>query len=814
MAETELANSYDASSITVLEGLEAVRKRPAMYIGDTDVRGLHHLIWEVVDNSIDEALQGFGKLISVQIRTDGSVCVTDSGRGIPTGIHPSEGTSTVEVVLTKLHAGGKFDHGAYKVSGGLHGVGVSCVNALSQWLEVNVFRDGEAHWMRFERGVPKAPLSRVGSSDKRGTQVIFKADSKIFTTTEIDFEIVANRMRETAYLMGSSGITIDLEDQRSGQKEHFEYPQGLRTFVEHINTNKEPLHAEIVHVVKETTSPDMPGVKYTLEVALQYTDTYQENIYTFVNNIKTPGGGTHLAGFKTGLTRTLNAYAKASKVIKDSDKLQLTGDDFREGVTAIVSVYVPDPQFEGQTKDKLGNREVEGVVNSAFGDFFARYLEEHPAIAKAIVQKAVRAQAAREAARIARDLVRRKSALASGNLPGKLADCQSDDKNESEIYLVEGDSAGGSAKEGRDRRFQAILPLKGKILNVEKARLDKMLGHSEIQTIISALGCGIADDFDLEKVRYGKTIIMTDADVDGSHIRTLLLTFFFRHMRPLIENGMLYIAQPPLYKIKSKEGERYVASDAELRRTLAELSASSITIRDQIAGREWKGAEVRPVLEDLRHLEEAIARAIPVWTRLSKERVVEGFDGEHVPPYWARAGGQDHLFESHEKLVDFLELQRATLAAGESLRVCDGPDSAVGREGAHVITARLPHTEELALVLISLAGRGLMFRGGGRFEVARSRASNECTTLLALAESVRKSSEGEVELQRYKGLGEMNPEQLWESTMDPSRRRLYHVRLEDEVAADNIFTLLMSNLVEPRREYIERHALEVRNLDV
>ena len=815
MVETEqISGGYDASSITVLEGLEAVRKRPAMYIGDTDVRGLHHLIWEVVDNSIDEALAGHATHVSVVIRADGAVMVTDNGRGIPTGIHAAEGVSTVEVVLTKLHAGGKFDHGAYKVSGGLHGVGVTCVNALSQWLEVNVFREGKVHWMHFDRGVPKSPLAVVGTTDKRGTQVIFKADPKIFTTTEIDYETVASRLRETAYLMGTRKLSIELEDQRSGQKEQFAFADGLRTFVAHINKNKEALHPEVVHMDRVATSPEIPGVEYKVEVALQYTDTYQESIFTFVNNIKTPGGGTHLAGFKTALTRTLNAYAKQEKLLKESDKLQLTGDDFREGLTAIISVYVPDPQFEGQTKDKLGNREVEGVVNSAFGDFFSRYLEEHPALAKGIVQKAVRAQAAREAARKARDLVRRKSALASGNLPGKLADCQSDDKNESELYLVEGDSAGGSAKEGRDRRFQAILPLKGKILNVEKARLDKMLGHSEIQTIISALGCGIADDFDLEKVRYGKTIIMTDADVDGSHIRTLLLTFFFRHMKPLIENGMLFIAQPPLYKLKNKDGERYIASDVELRRTLAELSAKSIVVKDVGAKREWSGAPLREMLEDLRHLEELVERAIPVWTRIPKERLIESFDGERVLTYWVHAANQDYLFESPEKQGDFVELLRAKLAPGEALRVCDGPESRVPREQAHAITARLTHGQELASALASLEQRGLQFRGGGRFEVVRGRATTECGSLLALAEAVRKTSEGDVELQRYKGLGEMNPEQLWESTMDPARRRLYHVRLEDEVAADNIFTLLMSNLVEPRREYIEHHALEVRNLDV
>jgi DNA gyrase subunit B len=514
------------------------------------------------------------------------------------------------------------------------------------------------------------------------------------------------------------------------------------------------------------------------------------------------------------LTRTFNNYAKSAKIIKESDKTQLTGDDFREGVTAILSMYVPDPQFEGQTKDKLGNREVQGIVESAVGDFLATYLEEHASTARAIIQKAVRAQAAREAARKARDLVRRKSALASGNLPGKLADCQSDDKNESELYLVEGDSAGGSAKEGRDRRYQAILPLKGKILNVEKARLDKMLAHSEIQTIISALGCGIAEEFDLEKVRYGKTIIMTDADVDGSHIRTLLLTFFFRHMRPLIENEMLFIAQPPLYRLKTKEGERYIASDAELRRALVELSAHSITIRDLEAAREWRGAELAELLDELRRLEDAIERVIPLWTRIPPQRLIAAWGGEHVPAYWAFASGEDHFFESQEKLGDFLELQKLSVRRGETLLVCDGPECPISREAAHVVTARLPHAEDLHAVLRALETRGLKFRGGGRFEVARGKQVIEAASVMELAAAVRKSAEGEVDLQRYKGLGEMNPEQLWESTMDPARRRLYRVLLEDEFAADEIFTILMSPGVEPRREYIERHALEATNLDV
>jgi DNA gyrase subunit B len=811
MTEVKTPDSYGAESITVLEGLEAVRMRPAMYIGDTDVRGLHHLVWEVVDNSVDEALAGFAKRILVEIRTDGSISVTDDGRGIPVGIKEGYGISTVELVLTKLHAGGKFDHGAYKVSGGLHGVGVSCVNALSEWLEVSVRQNGKEHWMRFHRGVPEAPLELRGPAERRGTQVVFKPDGLIFRTLDFDYETVANRLRETAYLMGSRGLAIELVDQRTGHRETFEFPGGLRDFVQHINKNKEPQHPDVIHFVKGATTEEIPGVEYVVEVAMQYTDAYQENVFTFVNNIKTPGGGTHLSGFRTALTRTLNAYAKQEKLLKDSDKIQLTGDDFREGLTAIVSAFVPDPQFEGQTKDKLGNREVEGVVNSVVGDVLARYLEEHPQVARAIVQKAIRAQAAREAARKARDLVRRKSALASGNLPGKLADCQSDDKAESELYLVEGDSAGGSAKEGRDRRFQAILPLKGKILNVEKARLDKMLAHSEIQTIISALGCGIADEFDLEKVRYGKTIIMTDADVDGSHIRTLLLTFFFRHMRPLIEAGMLYIAQPPLYKVKVKTGERYIASEADLRRTLIELAVDSTTIRETGAAREWKDAALAELLDDLRRLEEALERAIPLWTRIPPEKLIETWDGTRVASHWVHAGGVDHFFESAEKQADFLELRRAGVR-GE-LRVYDGPDSHVARDDAHVLASRLPHAHEVSEVLASIEGRGLSIKGAA-FDVQRGKSVHACADLYELARSIRKSAEGEVDVQRYKGLGEMNPEQLWESTMDPERRRLYRVQLDDEFVADEIFTVLMSNQVEARREYIERYALEVTNLDV
>ena len=805
-------SEYGAGSITILEGLEAVRKRPAMYIGDTDVRGLHHLIWEVVDNSIDEALAGHATRVEITILANGAVRVCDDGRGIPTDLHEGEGVSGVEVVMTRLHAGGKFDHGAYKVSGGLHGVGVSCVNALSEWLEVTVHRDGKEHRMRFERGVPTGSLEEVGPSDRRGTEITFMADDTVFRTTEVEWEIVCTRLRETAYLMGSRGIVLDLKDERSGHEEHFEFVEGLRTFVKHLNKNREVLHPEPVYFLKSVTVPESPD-EYQVELAMQYSDSYQESTFTFVNNIKTPGGGTHLAGLKAGLTRTLNNYAKQQKLVKDSDKLP-SGDDFREGLTAVLSLYVPDPQFEGQTKDKLGNREVQGLVESVVGDLLSTYLEENPAVAKVLVMKAMRAQQAREAARKARELVRRKSALASGNLPGKLADCQSNDREESELFLVEGDSAGGSAKEGRNRRFQAILPLKGKILNVEKARLDKMLGHSEILVIISALGCGIADEFDVSKVRYGKTIIMTDADVDGSHIRTLLLTFFFRHMRPLIEQGMLFIAQPPLYRIKTKKVEEYVATDGELRRRLQALSLDSIAIRDLESGKEWTGAELNELLSELGKVEELVAAAIPVWTRVTAAAVLAAWTGDQMPMHWASADGVDHFFNTKSEVGDFLELQKVGLTEDEELIVYDGPESDVTRDRAHVTTARIRRPENLHEALIALQDRGLLFRGGGRWEVVQGKNVIESTNLLDLAQAVRKSFEGEVDIQRYKGLGEMNPDQLWESTLDPERRRLYRVEIEDEFVADEIFTILMSPGVEARREYIERYALEVTNLDV
>ncbi len=808
--EPKVPQAYDAQSITVLEGLEAVRVRPAMYIGDTDVRGLHHLIWEVVDNSMDEALAGFARHCWVTIKSDGAVSVRDDGRGIPVDMHPTEKMPAVEVALTKLHAGGKFNKNSYKVSGGLHGVGVSCVNALSEHLEVVVDRDSKSYRMTFERGVRKTPLEVIGKSTATGTTVTFHPDPTIFSTTEIVYDIVSKRLREMAYLMGTRGISIELLDERTGHHEHFEFPQGLVTFVENINKNKDALHPDVVHLLKTVPSTERPDREYEVELALQYNDTYQETVYTFVNNINTHGGGTHLAGLKSALTRTLNNYAKQQKIVKDSEELP-SGDDFREGLAAVLSLKVPEPQFEGQTKDKLGNREAQGIVESVVNETLSTYLEEHPAVAKAIVLKAVRAQAAREAARKARDLVRRKSALASGNLPGKLADCQSSNLEESELYLVEGDSAGGSAKMGRDRRFQAILPLKGKILNVERARLDKMLAHSEIQLIISAMGTGIADEFDLTKLRYGKTIIMTDADVDGSHIRTLLLTFFFRHMRQLVDDGHLYIAQPPLYKLTTKKDSRYVTTDAELRQILIDRGVDALSVLDPRSNKTWEGAQLRALCEDLRRLEDLAAIVAPPWARLNFAELVKSFDGKRVHTHWASASGVEHWFDSLGELQNFLELMKLKF---RDMKVFEGPQSAFSRDDADVVVCHLAHTEELTKVLMQLSAKGLQFKGGGEWTVIGGKEPITCTTPVQLSLALKKSAQADIDIQRYKGLGEMDADQLWESTMDPTKRTLYQVTMDDAFAADQIFTILMSDGVEERRAYIERHALEITNLDV
>ncbi len=804
-------NSYSADSITILEGLEAVRVRPAMYIGDTDFRGLHHLIWEVVDNSIDEALAGQATYCKVVIREDGSISVSDDGRGIPVDIHAKEGIPAVEVVLSSLHAGGKFDSDTYKVSGGLHGVGVSCVNALSEWLEVVVHREEKIHTMRFERGKRAKELEVIGTTDRTGTEVIFKPDAQIFTTTEFDLETVTKRLRETAYLMGTRGVRILLIDERAGFEEEHSYPEGLKAFVENINEKKTPLHKEIIHFDKEVESTEPEGGTYEVEMAIQYTDAYQETVETFVNNINTHGGGTHLAGLRAGLTRTMNNYVRNSKMVKEGKPLP-AGDDFREGLTAILSLKVPEPQFEGQTKDKLGNREAQGIVESVVNELFSTYLEEHPAEAKTIVGKALRAQQAREAARKARELVRRKSALASGNLPGKLADCQSSDKEESEVFLVEGDSAGGSAKMGRDRKFQAILPLKGKILNVERARLDKMLGHSEIQLIISALGCGIAEEFDLEKLRYGKIIIMTDADVDGSHIRTLLLTFFFRHMIELIKNGNLYIAQPPLYKLTHKKHERYITTEAELREELIKRSVASLTVRDLDTDKIWEGPTLGTLCTALEQLTSLSTKVVPQWSQLTIEEVISSWDGNRIPTHWAKAKSGYQFFTSSEEYENFLELQKVGIA-GE-LKVYEGPGGEVNDKEADLEACQLLRANDLHKTLLALKELGVSIPTAKGWAIEGGKEVVACKTLAELSVGVRKGAQGDIDLQRYKGLGEMDADQLWESTMDVTRRRLYRVTMEDAIAADQIFTILMSDGVEDRRKYIEKHALEVTNLDV
>jgi DNA gyrase subunit B len=810
--EIRVDEVYGADSITVLEGLDPVRIRPAMYIGDTDVRGLHHLIWEVVDNAMDEALAGHATYCKVTLHTDGSCSVVDDGRGIPVGIIASEGKPAVEVVLTKLHAGGKFNSGAYKVSGGLHGVGVSCVNALAEWLEVEVDQNGKHHTMRFERGERARELKVEGDTDRIGTTIRFKPDPKIFTTTEFDLETVAKRLRELAYLMGTRGISIELHDERTGETIEHEYPDGLLSFVGDVNSNKNALHPDVIHFVKTVVDPDNSDIQYEVELAMQYTDSYQEAVFTFANNINTHGGGTHLAGLRAALTRTLNSYAKAEKLFKD-DKKAPSGDDFREGVTAILAIKIPDPQFEGQTKDKLGNREVQGIVESAVAEQFGIYLEEHNQVAKTIINKAVRAMQARDAARKARELVRRKSALASGNLPGKLADCQSQDLRESEVFLVEGDSAGGSAKMGRDRRNQAILPLKGKILNVERARLDKMLSHSEIQLIISALGCGIAEEFDVEKLRYGKIIIMTDADVDGSHIRTLLLTFFFRHMSQLIDDGRLYIAQPPLYKVKRKKKERYIITDPELREYLTELGIGSTTLTDVKADKSWSGTDLRALSDDLARLEALVPKIMPIGVPMPMDEIIASYDGSRLPTHWTRVGDVDSFFDSVQELNDHLELQKSRLGV-EELKIYAGPESECSAEDADLFTAAIAHQEDLKGILNAITAHGLGFMGGGEWTVEGGKESINCTRLRQVAAAIRNAGQGDVEIQRYKGLGEMDADQLWESTMDPTIRSLYKVEMEDAVAADHIFTVLMSDGVEARRNYIERHALEATNLDI
>jgi len=789
--------SYGAEAIRVLEGLEPVRVRPAMYIGSTGEAGLHHLVYEVVDNSVDEALAGYCSEIAVTIHIDNSVTVVDNGRGIPVGPHPTvPGMDAAEVVLTKLHAGGKFDKGAYKVSGGLHGVGVSVVNALSERLEVEIWRDKKVYRQSYERGAPVTKLENTGITDRRGTKVTFKPDTQIFETTVISADTLSQRLRELSFL--NKGILITLEDERDEKKRSFQYEGGIASFVEHLNRNKEVLHRPPVYF--EATREGV-GV----EIAMQWNDSYNENVFSFANNINTHDGGTHLSGFKGALTRSLNTFAQANNLLKDVGEIQ--GDDTREGLTAVVSVKVPNPQFEGQTKGKLGNSEVKGIVESLLNERFSAFLEERPAEAKRITQKVIDAARGREAARKARDLTRRKGALDGAGLPGKLAECQERDPAKCELYLVEGDSAGGSAKQGRDRKFQAVLPLRGKILNVEKARLDKTLASEEIRNIIVALGTGVgAEDFDVAKLRYHRIILMCDADVDGSHIRTLLLTFFYRQMKELIERGHLYIAQPPLFKAKIGKAERYLKDEHELNRYLLERAVEKRRVRLQ-DGQEVDGKRLVHLLDRMvaygKLLQMVEKRGTPrtLVELLLKGRVkdAEAFTDktrlqELIRPL--RATGADVVLEKDEEHGNFeIVLQVGTNGSLREARV--GEDFVSSPEYRALYGAYDEFRE--------LAEPPLTVLDGGETPIPDREA--------LVAHLLGEGKKG-LTVQRFKGLGEMNAEELWETTMNPATRTLLQVRLEDEEVAEVIFSTLMGDAVEPRRLFIEENALNVKNLDI
>jgi DNA gyrase subunit B len=793
-----MSQTYDSSSIQVLEGLAAVRRRPAMYIGDTSTKGLHHCVFEVVDNSIDEALGGFAKQIDVVIHNDGSLTVTDDGRGIPVDIHKTEGVPAVEVIMCKLHAGGKFDKSSYSVSGGLHGVGVSCVNALSEWLSVEISRDGKVHAQTFRRGAKATELEVTGTTSRTGTTVTFKPDPEIFETLDFSYELLSKRLRELSFLMGKSGVRISLLDEATSRRDDFSNPNGLEDFINFINETKQAIHRQIISI--DATIQDNQGSPVQVEVSLQYNESYREDVYCFVNNINTTEGGTHLSGFRSGLTRVLNTYAKRENLLK-ANEVAPSGEDFREGLAAVISVKLAEPQFESQTKIKLGNREIEGIVASAVHDRLTTLLEENPSIGKAILNKALLAARAREAARRQRDLVRRKGALASGNLPGKLADCQSRQRDETELFLVEGDSAGGTAKLARDRKYQAILPLRGKILNVEKARLDKMLNHEEIQVIITALGAGFgADEFDIEKLRYGKIIIMTDADVDGSHIRTLLLTFFYRQMVELVQAGRIYIAAPPLYKLTYRKKARYITDEKVLKRTLLTLGAESARVEHLGDGQAVEG-------EALERLVRHVATLELHADRLAEERggpglaaVLAQFAQHGALPRVRVTGSDGHFrfFRDRDEARAWVDTQPGEQTVSEA-------------HESEALMAQLVGLAEWRLEASDCYGEA----GVPRFRISvDGEQAGTSEGLLEMVEQLSRLGEKGVDIQRYKGLGEMNADQLWESTMDPETRSLHPVVLEDEVEADHLFSVLMGPGVEPRREFIEKHALEVRNLDV
>jgi DNA gyrase subunit B len=809
MATVAQNENYDSSSIKVLEGLEAVRLRPAMYIGSTGEMGLHHLVYEVVDNSVDEALAGYCTEVGVTIHIDNSITVVDNGRGIPVDLHPDEGVSAAQVVLTKLHAGGKFDSNSYKVSGGLHGVGVSCVNALAETLHVEIWREKGTWEQDYERGIPKAPLAKTGKSNKTGTKITFKPDPTIMDALEFNFDTLAQRLRQLAFL--NKGLKITLSDERGEdiRTEEFYYSGGIAEFIKHLNRGKSALHEKPIHFEGERELPN--GGRLAIEVALQYNDSYSENVFSFANNINTVDGGSHLSGFRSALTRSINAAAQQSGLFKDQ-KENLTGDDVREGLTAVVSVKLPQPQFEGQTKGKL-NSDIGGHVVQLVNEKLGEYFDKNPAVMKKIITKAIEAARAREAARKARDLTRRKGALDSGGLPGKLADCQERDPDRCELFLVEGESAGGTAKSGRDRRYQAILPLKGKILNVEKARYDKMLSHEEIRAMITAIGTGIGkgDDFELAKLRYGKIIIMTDADVDGSHIRTLLLTFFFRHMRELIERGKVFVAQPPLYRIKKGKSEKYIKDDKEYTREILRRATENLSVElpAQSDGKPAKieGGELRNFLMSLDELAQ-ISRRLE--RRVRDGRVVDVLSDVSVP-IDAKADLQNE--QNVKALAD--RLRKAKL---EVMVQRDEEHSAwmIGYKDPTNAT-RFINTEFLSMpefrrlrALVKQVAR----LNTPPFTIVKDSQRDAQQNWRDLLATVKNEGTREVNVQRYKGLGEMNAEQLWATTMNAETRTLLQVDLKDYAETEPIFSTLMGEDVESRRKFIEENALDVRNLDV
>ncbi len=799
-AATVADDSYDASKIKVLEGLEAVRKRPAMYIGSTGETGLHHLVYEAVDNSIDEAQAGYCDTIEVSIHIDNSITVIDNGRGIPVDEHPVEKRPAAEVVMTKLHAGGKFEGEAYKVSGGLHGVGISVVNALSETAEVEIWRNGHTHEMSFERGSVAEEFKITGVTERRGTKITFKPDPQIFEHLVYSYDTLAQRLRELAFL--NKGVKITLRDERKEKVKEatYHYEGGIVEFVQHLNRAKTALH-EAVYIEGEAEST-------VLEIALQWNDSYNEQLYSFANSINTIEGGTHLAGFRSALTRTINAYIAQGNLGKETKDITLTGEDCREGLTAVISIKIPKPQFEGQTKTKLGNSEVTGQVQAIVNEKLGEFLEMNPQAAKKIVLKSVEAARARDAARKARELTRRKSALESGTLPGKLADCQERDPEKCELYLVEGDSAGGSAKQGRDRRFQAILPLRGKILNVEKARFDKMLGHEEIRTIIAALGTGIGDEFDITKLRYNKILIMTDADVDGAHIRTLLLTFFYRKMGELIERGNVFIAQPPLYKVIKGKESVYLADDKALSEYVIRQATQEKTVEVPATGETYSGNELHHLLHALIDQDNYMK---------SLERV--GVDRDVIEALLVSDISERADFESPAKLEAFaakleaLGHQNLGTTKDEEHGLFRTSVRSAGRsQRGYVIDLSLVQSAEFRQLKRLQESVGKL--NHDRLLVTSGQDEVEIHSKEELLERLMEAGKKGRVIQRYKGLGEMNPDQLWETTMDPEKRSLLQVRVEAATEADDLFSVLMGDAVEPRRKFIEDNALDVQNLDV